>query len=73
MTQKPDKTAAPTPEQAAPMAPKGAGLFSAPALARLSATEDLDRPARLAALPRAGVMLAAALTAVAGGVALLLR
>ncbi|WP_206110586.1 hypothetical protein [Pannonibacter phragmitetus] len=55
------------------MAPKGAGLFSAPALARLSATEDLDRPARLAALPRAGVMLAAALTAVAGGVALLLR
>ncbi|MFN4127579.1 hypothetical protein [Pannonibacter indicus] len=73
MTQKPDKTAVPTPEQAAPMVPKGAGLFSAPALARLSATEDLDRPARLAALPRAGVMLAAALTAVAGGVVLLLR
>ncbi|WP_019964772.1 hypothetical protein [Pannonibacter phragmitetus] len=55
------------------MAPKGAGLFSAPALARLSATEDLDRPAGLAALPRAGVMLAVAFAAVAGAVALLLR
>lgn len=55
------------------MAPKGAGLFSAPALARLSATEDLDRPARLWVLPRARLLLAAALTAVAGGVALLLR
>ncbi|SUB01489.1 Uncharacterised protein [Pannonibacter phragmitetus] len=73
MTQKPDKTAAPTPEKTAPMAPKGAGLFSAPALARLSATEDLDRPAGLAALPRAGVMLAVAFAAVAGAVALLLR
>lgn len=73
MTQKPDKTAAPTPEQAAPMAPKGTGLFSAPALARLSATEDLDRPARLWVLPRARLLLAAAFAAVACALALLLR
>ncbi|CUB00840.1 hypothetical protein Ga0061067_1233 [Pannonibacter indicus] len=55
------------------MAPKGAGLFSAPALARLSATEDLDRPARLWVLPRARLLLAVAFVTVAGGLFLLSR
>lgn len=52
--------------------PKGSGLFRAEALARLSATEDLDRPARLAVFRRLPVLLAAAAISVAAGAWLLL-
>ncbi len=60
------------PSGAATLQPKGSGLFRAEALARLSATEDLDRPARLAVLPHLPVLLAGAAVCAAAGAWLLL-